>query len=137
MFQTIMVPVDLSHLTACTGAIDAAATLARQHGAGLVLVSVTAATPTAVARNPQDFAQRLAALAGSESTRLGVTISAHAITAHDPTIDMDRHLLDAIRATGADLVVMATHSPGPGDYLWSGHGAHLAAHAPTSVFLLR
>jgi nucleotide-binding universal stress UspA family protein len=38
---------------------------------------------------------------------------------------------------GADLVVMATHLPGVSDYIWAGHGAHVAAHSKASVFLVR
>lgn len=137
MYNTIMVPVDLGHLPEIAKAIDTAAGLARQHGGRLVFVSVTAEAPTSLAHNPAEFAQRLAALAGQEATRLGVQIETHAIAAHDPIIDTDRHLMEAIAATGADLVVMATHAPGMADYFWSGHGAHVAAHAPVSVFLVR
>lgn len=137
MYATIMVPVDLGHLPQVAKAIDTAAGLARQHGGHLVFVSVTAETPTAIAHNPQEFARRLATLAEQESARLGVRIETHAIAAHDPAIDTDNHLMAAIAATGADLVVMATHAPGMADYFWSGHGAHIAAHAPVSVFLVR
>lgn len=137
MYQSIMVPVDMAHLPQVAKSIDTAAGLARQHGGRLVFVSVTAAIPTSIAHNPKEFAQRLEALATQESARLGVKIDTHTMTAHDPSIDTDRHLMEAITATGADLVVMATHAPGLADYFWSGHGAHVAAHAPVSVFLVR
>lgn len=137
MYTTILVPVDLAHLPQIATAIDTAGDLARHYGAMLVFVSITPEAPSAIAPNPQAFADRLADLAVQEGSRLGVVARSHAIAAHDPTIDTDRHLLAAITATGADLVVMATHRPGLADHLWSGHGASIAAHAPVSVFLVR
>jgi len=137
MYKTIMVPVDLAHLPQIATAIDTAGDLARHYGAKLVFVSITPEAPGAIARNPQEFATRLAGFAAQEGTRLGVNTDSHAIAAHDPTIDTDKNLLAAITQTGADLVVMATHRPGLSDYFWSGHGANIAAHAPVSVFLVR
>ena len=50
---------------------------------------------------------------------------------------MDAALLEAISATGADLVIMASHVPGVAEYVLGSHGGHLAVHAPCSVMLIR
>lgn len=137
MYRKIMVPVDLAHLSQNARAIDTAADLARHYGASIAFVSVTAETPTAIAHNPVEFSNTLNAFARAEETRLGVETSARAYAATDPTIDVDRTLIEAIDDTGADLVVMASHKPGVADYFWSAHGARLATNTAISVFLVR
>lgn len=137
MYKTIMVPIDLAHLPQIAGAIDTAGDLARHYGATLAYVSITAETPTAIAHNPEEFRARLSAFAAEQAARLGVEISAKAYAATDPSIDIDKTLLEAISDTGADLVVMASHRPGLADYFWAAHGAWLAKHAEISIFLVR
>ncbi|MCC5969430.1 MAG: universal stress protein [Pararhodobacter sp.] len=137
MYTSIMVPVDLAHLPQIARAIDTAGDLARHYGAALTFVSITAEAPTAIAHNPQEFEAKLAAFAAEQTTRLGVPIKAKAYAATDPSIDIDKKLLQAVTDTGADLVVMASHRPGLADYFWAAHGARLAAHTEISVFLVR
>lgn len=138
MFSRIMVPVDLSHLDQLDKALTTSEDLARTFGAEIVYVSVTAETPTAIAHNPTEFAQKLDAFAASRPAAPGKTNSAKSYTAHDPAIDMDKTLLKAIEETGADLVVMGTHEPGIADRFWgSHHGSDLASHSGVSVFLVR
>lgn len=135
MYTRIMVPVDLTHLEALEKALQTSEDLARTWGAEIVYVSVTAETPTPVAHTPAEFAQKLEAFA---ATRPVAGARTRAYTAHDPSIDIDKLLLKAVDETGADLVVMATHQPGIADYFWgSAHGASLAGHAKTSVFVVR
>lgn len=137
MYKTIMVPVDLAHLPQIAGAIDTAGDLARHYGAKLAFVSITAETPTALAHNPEEFSAKLNAFAAEQAQRLGVEISTTAYTATDPSIDIDKTLLAAVSDTGADLVIMASHRPGLADYFWAAHGAWLAKHTETSIFLVR
>jgi len=137
MYNNIMVPVDLAHLPQIAGAIDTAGDLARHYGAAIVFVSITAEAPTAIAHDPAEFGARLTAFAAGQAARLGVEISTRAYAATDPSIDIDKKLLEAIADTGADLVVMASHRPGLADYFWAAHGAWLAKHAEVSVFLVR
>jgi len=137
MYRSIMVPVDLAHLPQIARAIDAAGDLARHYGAALTFVSITAEAPTAIARNPQEFEAKLKAFAEEQAKRLGVTISARAYALSDPSIDIDKKLLQAVADIGADLVVMASHRPGLAEYFWAAHGAKLAAHTEISAFLVR
>ncbi|BBI63599.1 hypothetical protein HSBAA_49050 [Vreelandella sulfidaeris] len=57
MFTNIMVPVDLAHLEALEPALSVVADLAKQYDAHITYVSVTANTPTSIARTPQEYQQ--------------------------------------------------------------------------------
>ncbi|KPQ07749.1 MAG: universal stress protein family protein [Rhodobacteraceae bacterium HLUCCA12] len=137
MYRSIMVPVDLAHLPQIAGAIDVAGDLARHYGATLIFVSITAETPTSIAHTPSEFQEKLSAFAEEQAARMGISAAAKSYASTDPSIDIDEKLVHAIHDTGADLVVMASHKPGLVDYFWAAHGAHLAAHTDTSVFLVR
>lgn len=137
MFQKILMPVDLAHARKLEKAMRVAGDLARGHDAELCFVGVTAPTPSAIAKTPDEFAAKLAVFAKEVGGVLGVRTSSHALVSHDPSTEMDRELEKAVKELGADLVVMATHAPNVTDYIWSGHGAHLATHSEASVMLVR
>lgn len=137
MFKKIMVPVDLAHQGDLQKALTCAADLAGHYGAKIVYVGVTSTAPGQLAHNPAEFGQKLEAFAKSQAEAHGITAEARAYPSHDPTVDTDKTLLNAIHELGADLVVMASHVPGVTDYLWAGHGATISAHSDVSVFLVR
>lgn len=137
MFKKIMVPVDLGHLDTQGKGLQCAADLARTHGAKVCYVGVTTETPGPLGHNPAEFEQKLKAFARDQAAAHGHGAEYEVLIAHDPTTDIDDTLLGAVKKTGSDLVVMATHKPGIGDYLWPSNGGKLAAHAEASVFLVR
>lgn len=137
MFAKIMTPVDLRHVDRLEKSLECSAELARHYGASLVYVGVTGAMPGSVAHNPEEYAQKLGAFAAKQGEARGIATSSHAVTAHDPSVDLDGALLKAVGETGADLVVMGTHVPGLSDYIWSSNGGKIAAHADVSVMLVR
>ncbi|GAA4218813.1 nucleotide-binding universal stress UspA family protein [Sagittula marina] len=136
MFQKIVVPVDLTHADKLNNTLQIVADLAMSHGAEVCYVGVTATTPTAAAHSPEEYAAKLTEFATAQGQK-GFATSAKALTAPDPAVDTDKKLLTALKDIGADLVVMQTHAPNAADYIWSGHGASIAAHADASVFLVR
>ncbi len=81
--------------------------------------------------------QKLDAFGRGEAEKHGHRATTKAVISHDPSIDLDRKLAEAVRDTGADLVVMASHVPGVVDAIWPSHGGRLAAHAEVSVFVVR
>lgn len=137
MYRKIMVPVDLAHEDRLARALGVAADLARHWGAELVYVGVTSPHPGRFGHNPAEYAQRLAAFAASQAGAAGVVASSHAAVAHDPATEVDDALLRAVTQTGADLVVMQSHLPGLVDYVWPSNGGKIAAHAKTSVLVVR
>lgn len=132
-----MVPVDLGHLEQLGKALDLAAQLAEGAESPISYVGVTMATPSRIARSPAAFAELLREFAEKESAERGIRTAAKAYTSHDLTTDLDQILLQAIRDTEADLVVMASHRPGFAEHIFASHAGHLASHAPVSVFVVR
>lgn len=137
MFSKIMIPVDLAHQPDLAKALDCAGDLARHYGATVVYVGVTASTPGALGHNPAEYEQRLAAFAEAQGKAQGIAATEMTVVSHDPAIDLDAALAKAVRETGADLVVMASHIPNLADHLWPSHGGSLAAEAGCSVMLVR
>jgi len=137
MFKKIMVPVDLAHAALLQPSIDLAADLAKRYQAETCYVSVTANTPGALARTPEEYAQKLAAFAKEQGELHGQEVSSRVITSPDPVADMDDAILQAIHDTGADLVVMSTHLPRRLDVVVPSNGGKVATHTDVSVFLVR
>ncbi|MDT8344954.1 MAG: universal stress protein [Thermohalobaculum sp.] len=137
MFERIMIPVDLAHVSQLGKALEAAADLAIHYRIPVTYVGVTAAVPGAVAHNPAEYAQRLDAFARSEAAAHGHEVTSRAYLSHDPTTDLDATLLRAVDETGADLVVMASHIPNIADHLWPSNGGTIATHSQASVFIVR
>lgn len=137
MYKAIMVPVDLEHADRLDKALTIGADLAKLYGATLHVVGVTTATPSAVAHNPAEYAQKLEQFAKEKTARRGVPFEAKAMTSHDPTVDIDSALQKAAADIGADLVVMASHVPGFVDYIFASRAGYLASHSDLSVFVVR
>jgi len=137
MFTEIMVPVDLRHAEKLAKTLTIAADLAQKYGARITYVGVTANVPSSIARNPEDYHEKLVQFAASQAAMHGLETRAHMIVADDPAVDLNHKLSQAVQELRADLVVMASHLPNVGDYVWSSHGGHLASHSKASVFLVR
>lgn len=136
MFTHIMVPVDLGHADKLETALRAAADLARHYGARVTYVGVSSAQPSAVAHTPKEYAEKLAKFAAMQAEVNEVAeVASHPIIAHDPAVDLDRKLEDAVHEIGADLVVMGSHIPKRFDF--GSHGGRIASHTDVSVMLVR
>lgn len=137
MFKTIMIPVDLGHAEQMSTALAVGADLAKHYGGQAHLVGVTQSGPTAIARTPEAFAEALEEYAGAQSSALGVTFAARAEVSHDITVDLTDALARAAEAIGADMVVMASHTPGLAEHVIGSNAGHFAAHAGMSVMIVR
>ncbi|WP_425407083.1 universal stress protein [Hwanghaeella sp.] len=137
MFKRIMVPVDLAHADKLEKALALAGDLASHYGAALVYVGVSASAPSSLAHTPEEYAEKLSGFAAEKGKAHGVSAEARSYISHDPTIDLDATLLKAVKETGADLVVMASHIPNVTDYVWPSNGGTIAAHADVSVMVVR
>jgi nucleotide-binding universal stress UspA family protein len=137
MYKKLIVPVDMEHIDKLQKSLDTAANLAKYYDSEACYAGISSAVPSGIAHNPDEFRQKLESFAQQQSDKYGHRTSAKAIVSHDPSVDMDERLLEAIEATGADLVVMASHIPGMADHFWGSHGGTIASRASISVFLVR
>ena len=137
MFKHIMVPVDLEHEENLRRALQCAADLARVNNAEVCYVGATTPTPSTLGHTPAEFEEKLREFSSNQANQSGHTASHKMMISHDPVTDIDDVLLKAVEQVGADLVVMATHKPGIGEYIWPSNGGKVAAHAQVSVFLVR
>lgn len=137
MYNKIAVPVDLAHVGQIEKALRTAADLANHYNISVTYIGVTAATPSAVARTPEEYANKLGEFASEQAGLHGHATDSRACVSHDPAIDLDATLLDAVKESGADLVVMASHVPGLTEYVWPSHGGSIASHSDASVLVVR
>ncbi|MEL6768335.1 MAG: universal stress protein [Pseudomonadota bacterium] len=137
MFKRIMVPVDLGHLETLDKALAVTAQQAKLYEAPVTYVGVTMSAPSAVAHNPEEFGEKLAAFAAGEGSKHGIAADSRAVVSHDTTIDLDDALMKTAREMGADLIVMQSHVPGLADYIWPSNGGTIASHASASVMVVR
>ena len=137
MYKNIMVPVDMEHLDQLAKSLDVAAEMSKQHKAPICYVGVTGSQPSAVAHNTEEFEKKLADFANEQGKKHGLEATSKSFVGHDLVADVDDVLLKAIDELNPDLVVMASHAPKITDYVWPSNGGKVAAHAATSVFLVR
>lgn len=137
MFKKIMVPVDLAHLGDLRKALDCAVDLGRHYKAEIVYVGVTSSLPGALAHTPEEYRDKLKVFADEQIGATGISASVEMVLSHDPTVDVDDKLMQAIARSGADLVVMQSHMPSVVDYIWPSNGGKIAEHAPCSVMVVR
>ncbi len=137
MFKKIAVPVDLAHTDKLGKALGVAADLSKHYGASVHLIGITATTPTPVAHNPKEFADKLAAFAADQAKNHGVTLQSHFTTSNDPVRDLDDVLNAKIHELGADLVIMASHIPHFREFVFASNAGFLAGHTDVSVFVVR
>lgn len=137
MFQRIMVPVDLAHVSRLHKALKCAADLAKLYRIPVTYVGVTTALPGKIAHTPEEFIERLSAFSAEQGKAEGIDTGFHAILSHDPAIDLDPALIKAAGEVEADLIVMASHIPNLMDYVWPSNGGTIASHAKVSVFVVR
>ena len=137
MYKNIMVPVDLAHTDKLARALDTAANLSKIYNAPVTYVGVTASTPGPMGHNPAEYGEKLSAFAAEQAKAHGIRTQGETVVSHDPAADLDDALVKAVKDTGSDLVVMATHVPNIADYVWPSNGGRLATHTDASVFLVR
>lgn len=137
MYNKIMVPIDLAHVDKLGKAIATATDLAKIYSIPILFVGVTAETPTSVAHNPTEYAEKLREFGAKQSSEHGLTIETRAYPSHDPTADLVKRLISAGAENDADLIVMASHVPGFPDHIFAPHAGSVALHAKVSVFVVR
>ncbi|KPP98024.1 universal stress protein [Marinobacter sp. HL-58] len=139
MYSKILVPVDLAHTEKMSKALNTAIDMAKHYQATLCYVTVTNTTPSAAAHNPEELAEKLATFASEQGQAHDIDTESTVISTADTAVELEKKLLDVIKESGADLVIMASHPPGIGDKLHILHsnGANIVRHSDVSVFVVR
>jgi nucleotide-binding universal stress UspA family protein len=137
MYTKIMVPVDLAHIDKLDKALTTATDLAKHYRIPVCYVGVTAEAPTEVAHTPSEYSEKLRAFGARQAEQHGLEVTTAAYPSHDPTIDLDRTLIEAAKENGADLIVMASHVPGLSDHIFGSNAGTVASYADVSVFVVR
>ena len=137
MYTKIMVPVDLAQVEKLDKAIATATDLAKHYRIPVCYVGVTAEAPTSVAHTPKEYGEKLQAFGASQAEQHGLEVTTKAYPSHDPSVDLDRTLIDAAEENGADLIVMASHVPGIADHFFGSNAGAVASHSKVSVFVVR
>lgn len=139
MYRKILVPVDLTHMDKMTKALDTAIDIARHYNATLCYLTVTNSTPSSAAHSTEELTEKLSTLAEEQGKTHGIETDCKVLPTADTAVELDDRLLEAIKETGADLIVMASHTPGISDQLHLIHsnGANIVRHSDISVFVVR
>ena len=137
MFKHIMVPIDLAEKDKLLKATEVAAGLARQYRAKLTLVSVSGGLQARVSHSSKEYGRKLDIFAKEAAQSHGVEVESRNYHVPDPSVEVDKVLMQAIDELKADLAVIASHRPGWIEYIVNSHGGRLASHAPISVFVVR
>lgn len=138
MYNQLMIPVDLAHIERLEKALKTGADLAKLYNIPVCYVGVSANTPSEIAHNPAEFTTKLQQFGEDQATKYGLNkVDTAVYISHDPAIDLDQTLLKAVKESGADLVIMASHVPGLADHMFASNAGYLASYAEVSVLVVR
>ncbi|KGD62626.1 UspA domain-containing protein [Alcanivorax jadensis T9] len=139
MYRKILVPIDLAHTDKMPKTLSTAIDIAKHYSSTLCYVSVTSSAPSSAAHSPEELAEKLSAFAKEQGLAHGIDTDSKVISTPDTAVELDDRLLEAIKDTGADLVIMASHTPGIADklHILRSNGANIVKHSDISVFIVR
>ncbi len=137
--KTILVPIDIAQIEAADAALELARDAAKAYGARLVLLNVLEQVPGYVAAQlPKSFHENALADAGK---RLEEVAGRHELAGSAEIVVRDGHpsteILEYARKVAADLIVIASHDPGPADFFLGSVAARVVRHAHCSVLVVR
>jgi nucleotide-binding universal stress UspA family protein len=136
--KTILVPIDLNE-NATTPALAEAVRLAANYDAKLTLLSVVPALPSYLkAQLPEDFLERSRV---QETYALDRIVEEYGLPAGTSVTVREGHaarqILEYARDCNADLIIMASHDPGPATHVLGSVAAYVVRHAHCSVYVVR
>lgn len=140
MYQRILFPVDLHEAGSWSKALPIVRGLVETFGCELHVLTVVPEIPvdTAELFLPDDTPRRLAEAASSS---LDAFVAEHLgdlrAVKHVKSGRIYHVILDTAETIAADLIAMASHSPGMADYLIGPNSARVVRHATMSVLVIR
>lgn len=137
MYSRIMIPIDLAHADKLKKAIDTAVALAKTHNAELAMIGVTGEEPSVAAHNPHEYEEHLAEFVAEQSRLHGIEIRPVPRVSVDVPAELPELLEEVAENEGYDLIVMASHTPGMLDHVFTSNAGHVASYSKASVFVVR
>ncbi|WP_022728700.1 universal stress protein [Fodinicurvata sediminis] len=136
MYKTILIPVDLTHQDRVPSMMQAARQMA-DDTASITLVNVIEDVPGYLeGQLPQGVLDRLVTQAQGELEAIAGKVAQGV----DLTVRCGQpasEILSLAKETSADLIVIASHRPGFGDFLIGSTAARVVRHADCSVHVMR
>lgn len=132
-----MIPIDLAHADKLKKAIDTAVALAKTHNAELAMIGVTGEEPSVAAHNPHEYEEHLAEFVAEQSRLHGIEIRPVPRVSVDVPAELPELLEEVAENEGYDLIVMASHTPGMLDHVFTSNAGHVASYSKASVFIVR
>lgn len=138
MYKSIIVAVDLAHAEQGKGLLTRALQLLDDGGA-VRLVHVLEEVPTYVAAElPRDIGEKRKAEAMVELKQMAQDTDTGAlVTSEVRSGAPSGQILQCAEDNGADLVMIASHRPGLGDYFIGSTASRVVRHAQCSVLIAR
>ncbi len=140
MYRSIMVPVDLAEPEMAKPAIEAAVTFAKASNGIVRLVYVRSLVPVTYmefvpadfdAEQQQDAEKQLADIAAK------IELPAEQVSAKVLMGSVQGEVLAEAEATGADLIIVASHEPGMLSYVLGSNASAIVRRAKCSVLVVR
>jgi nucleotide-binding universal stress UspA family protein len=136
MYKTILVPIDMAHVSEGKAIID----VATEHvgdDAKIILLNVVEEIPSwAAAEIPKEIMDRSVKYAQDELNSIagasGVKMETAIRRGHPYNT-----ILEVAKEKGADLIIIASHRPGLQDYFLGSTAAKVVRHATCSVLVVR
>ncbi|MDB5617101.1 universal stress protein [Tardiphaga sp.] len=140
MYNSILVPVDLSEIDLAKPAIAQAATLSQTFGGTVRLLNVLPMTPVMLAEYvPADFdsQQRVASEEALALVALNCGIDHARISSVVRQGGIYHEILEEAAAIKADLIVMTSHRPAMRTYFLGSNAGHVVRYAKCAVLVVR
>ena len=137
MYKRIMVPVDLEHTEALTGALSIAGQMAEMCGGELFFACVHGGGSPGVAQTEAEFTEQLDAFARKHPFAQIGKVSSLPIFTKDPGHEIAPALIKAAADNQMELIVMASHMPSWAEHAFHSNAGYVASHATMSVFVVR
>ena len=136
MYKTIIVPIDLSHVEAGKAMIDVAKAHSDENTRIILLHVIEEMPKWVTVELPKDII---------EASRKSTLEEIHAIAeAASVQVDVEirsghpyKNILEKAEEEDADLIIVASHTPGLQDYLLGSTAAKVVRHAKCSVLVVR
>lgn len=139
MFRNILVPVDLDNPKEWEPALAVAAKLAGPASAKLTICTVVRDSAILAQGDwlPLSYEQQLVEARWKLEKMSTELESKTPVDVEVGTGTISGGILDVAKRIAADLIVLASHKPGGGDYFHVANAARVARRAPCSVLIVR